>query len=85
LQKLQEQKEIAASGPVSGTVAPVFLVNVNSALELDKLLASLSVWPRMETDVIPLTTFDDRKQSLLSRFEGLKTQAREMSAVRGSQ
>jgi len=39
----------------------------------------------METDVIPLTTFDDRKQSLLPRLGELKVQAREMSAVRGSQ
>jgi hypothetical protein len=29
----------------------------------------------METDVIPLTTFDERRQSVLSKLEELKTQA----------
>ena len=77
--KLQEEKKIAAGGPVSGAVALALIVNAETAQELDEIITSLPVWPRMETEVTPLTTFDDRRQSLTARLEALKTQAREMS------
>ena len=73
--KLQEDKKILAGGPMSGAVALALIVAAESAQELDDLVTSLPVWPRMETDVIPLTTFDERRQSVLSKLEELKTQA----------
>jgi hypothetical protein len=83
--KLQEEKRILAGGPVSGTVALALFVNAESARELDDLITSLPAWPRMETEAIPLTSFDGRAQSLLPRLEKLKAQAREigMSAPGG--
>ena len=77
--KLQEEKKIAAGGPVSGSVALALIVNAESVQELDDLITSLPVWPRMETEVTPLTTFDARKHSLAARLEALKAQTREMS------
>ena len=38
---------------------------------------SLPVWPRMETEVIPLTTFDERRYSVLSKLEELKRKTSE--------
>ena len=83
--KLQEDKKILAGGPMSGAVALSLIVTAGSAQELDDLVTSLPVWPRMETDVIPLTTFDERRRSVLSILEELKTQASEtgMSKTRG--
>ena len=81
MQKLQGEKKIAAGGPVSGAVALALIVNAESAQELDDLITSLPVWPRMETEVTPLTTFDDRRQSLTARLEALKTQTGEMSTT----
>ena len=75
--KLQAEGKILAGGPVSGAVALALIVAAESALELDDLITSLAVWPRMETEAIPLTTFDARRQTLLSRIEELQTQARE--------
>ena len=75
--KLQEDKKILAGGPMSGAVALALIVTAGSAQELDDLITSLPVWPRMETEVIPLTTFDERRHSVLSKLEELKTQARE--------
>ena len=75
--KLQEDKRILAGGPSSGTVALALIVTAGSAQELDDLITSLPVWPRMETEVIPLSTFDERRHSALSKLEELKTQARE--------
>ena len=75
--KLQAEGKILAGGPVSGAVALVLIVAAESALELDDLITSLPIWPRMETEVIPLSTFDGRRQTLLSRIEELKARARE--------
>jgi len=75
--KLQEDKKILAGGPMSGSVALALIVTAGSAQELDDLITSLPVWPRMETAVIPLTTFDERRHSVLAKLEELKTQARE--------
>ena len=79
--KLQQEKKIAAGGPVSGAVALALIVNAETAQELDDIITSLPVWPRMETEVTPLTTFDARRQSLTARLEALKTQTREMSTA----
>ena len=76
--KLERDKKIVAGGPVSGAVALALIINAESAKELDDLITSLPVWPRMETDVTPLTSFDDRKQSVVVLREALQAQAREM-------
>ncbi len=85
--KLQEEKKILAGGPMSGAIALVLIVNAESAQELDNLITSLPIWPRMETQVVPLTTFDARMHSLLPRIAELKAQLREigMSAPGGDQ
>lgn len=74
--KLQDEKKILAGGPVSGAIGITMIVNAESARELDDVITSLPVWPRTEVEVTPLTTFEDREQSLLPRFEKLKAQAR---------
>src|SRR5215467_9965354 len=73
--KLQDQKKILAGGPISGTIGLALIVKADSAKELDDLVTGLPVWPRMETEVTPLTTFDDRALSVLSLYETLKAQA----------
>jgi hypothetical protein len=50
---------------VSGTIAIVFIVEVETVPELDHLLTRLAACPQMETEVTLLTTFDGRRQSLL--------------------
>jgi muconolactone delta-isomerase len=75
--RLQADKKILAGGPVSGAVALVLIVSAESARELDDLITSLPVWSRMETQVVPLTTFDDRIRSLLSRLDELRPQQTE--------
>jgi muconolactone delta-isomerase len=70
--KLQEEKKILAGGPMSGAIALALIVNAESAQELDDLITGLPIWPRMETQVTPLSTFDVRMRSLLPRLEQLK-------------
>ncbi len=74
--KLLREKKILAGGPVSGGVGLVLLVQADSPRELDDLISGLPVWPRMETEVTPLTTFEDRAQTVRSKLEQLRAQAK---------
>lgn len=76
--RLQDENRILAGGPINGAIGLVLVVNAQSARELDEVITSLPVWPRMEVEVTPLTTFEDRKQSVLPRLEKLKAQARKI-------
>ena len=67
--KLQDQHKILAGGPTSGAIGLALIVKADSARELDDLITGLPVWPRMETEVTPLTTFEDRALSIQSKLE----------------
>ena len=70
--RLESEKKIVAGGPLSGAIALSLIVSVESVQELDDLIISLPVWPRMETTVTPLSTFDVRIQAVRSRLEQLR-------------
>lgn len=66
--KLMDQKKILAGGPISGAIGLALIVNADSPRELDEVLTSLPVWPFMEVEVTPLTTFEDRAQTIQRRL-----------------
>jgi hypothetical protein len=70
--KMQEEKKILAGGPISGTIGLAMIVEAGSALELDELVESLPVWPRTETSITPLTTFEGRIQAIRPRLDHLR-------------
>ena len=70
--KLQEEKKILAGGPVSGAIALALVVRAESIQELDELIGSLPIWPRMETTVTSLTSFEGRMAALRPRVERLR-------------
>jgi len=70
--KLQEEKKILAGGPMSGTIGIAMILQADSAQELDELIENLPIWPRMETTVTPLTTFDGRIVAIRPGLERLK-------------
>jgi len=72
--RFEVERKIVAGGPLSGAVALSLIVSAESVQELDDLITSLPVWPRMETTVTPLTTFDFRIQAVRTRLEQLKSQ-----------
>jgi hypothetical protein len=73
--KLREEKKILAGGPISGTIGIAMIVEAASALELDGIVENLPVWPLMETNVTPLTTFEDRIRAISPRLERDKADA----------
>ncbi len=70
--KLLEEKKILAGGPVSGAIALAMIMRAESIQELDELIETLPIWPRMETTVIPLTSFEGRMVAVRPRLERLK-------------
>ena len=62
--ELQKERKIIAGGPEVGAIALSLILEAPSAPELDNMIASLPLWPRMETSVTPLTTFEDRQRSV---------------------
>ncbi len=70
--KLESENKILAGGPVAGAVALALIVSADSIRELDELITGLPVWPRMETVVTPLTTFEGRATSIRPRLEQLR-------------
>jgi len=74
--ELQKEQKIIAGGPESGSVALALIVQAASAAELDEVITSLPVWPRMETTVTLLTTFEDRRRSVDAVLEMVKSRAR---------
>jgi len=63
--KLLEEKKIAAGGPVGGAIALALVVRAESIQELE----SLTIWPLMQTTVIPLTSFEGRRAAGRRRLE----------------
>jgi muconolactone delta-isomerase len=53
---------------MSGAIGLALVVEADSARELDEVITGLPVWPRMETEVTPLSTFEDRALSIASRL-----------------
>jgi muconolactone delta-isomerase len=72
--RLEADKRFVAGGPLGGAIALALIVSAESAEQLDDLITSLPVWPRMETTVTPISTFDVRMQAVRTRIEQLKTQ-----------
>jgi muconolactone delta-isomerase len=57
---------------MSGTIGIALIIETGTVKELDELLTSLPVWTRMETTVIPLTTFADRAAAIEDRLRILQ-------------
>jgi muconolactone delta-isomerase len=74
-QQLQQEGKIVAGGRISGAIGLALVIDTDAPKELDELLTSLRLWPRMETTVTPLTTFSDRVSAVeagLNRYREAK-------------
>ncbi len=71
--QLEAGNKIVAGGPLGGSVALALIVRAEDNREVDRIVESLPVWPRMETTITPLISFDDRLQAVRTRLEQLRT------------
>jgi len=74
-EQLVAEKKIVAGGPVLGRIALRFIVEVESPQEVDQLVSSLPIWPLAENRVTSLVGFADRRRSVQTLLENLKSQA----------
>ncbi len=75
--KLEGERKILAGGPVGGSIGFAMIMEADSVQELDGLIESLPIWPRMKTTVVPLTSFDGRAAAVRPRLERLKSMLRD--------
>lgn len=71
-QQLTTQNRILAGGPISGAIGLAFIIRADTAKDIDDIVTSLPVWPRMVTHVTPLTTWSERANALRPRLERLR-------------
>jgi muconolactone delta-isomerase len=78
-EKLFADGHILAGGPVAGRIALRFIVDVDSALQLDQLVTSLPLWAIAETRVTALIEFGDRRGHVKALLQ-LKAQPQRLAA-----
>ena len=62
-----------SGGPVLGRVALRFIMEADSAENVDRMITSLPIWPLAETRVTPLIALDERREHLKEMLERLAT------------
>ncbi len=70
-EQLAREGRIVAGGPVAGRVALRFIVEVESAEQLDRLVSSLPLWAISETRVTSLIDFVARRTHIEALQQGL--------------
>jgi len=74
-ERLQSAGRIVAGGPLLGAIGFSFVARVGSATELETMLASLPLWSRARTRVVPLGSFASRHATARARLAVLKAAA----------
>lgn len=77
LQRLREAGRIVAGGPTAGGTAFAFILRAGSPDELDAALGALPLWPRCETKITPLVSFEQRLARAEERLLALRAKIAE--------
>ena len=78
--KLVADGKIVSGGPIAGQIGFALIIKAESAQEIDDVLEALPMWPRMITNITPLTTFEGREQVVKERLEAIKKRIAERKA-----
>jgi hypothetical protein len=68
LEKLSAAGLIVAGGPALASVGFAFIARASSPAELEEMVAGLPLWPRAQTRVVPLGTFESRAATIRNRL-----------------
>ena len=71
-EQLVQEGRIVAGGPVAGRIALRFIMDVESAQQLDKLVTSIPLWAIADTRVTPLIEFSDRRTHVQDLLQHMK-------------
>ena len=67
-QKLQAAGRILAGGTALAAVGFTFIARASSPQELEDMVAGLPLWPRAQTRIVPLGTFESRAATVQQRL-----------------
>jgi hypothetical protein len=67
-ERLRAEGRIVAGGPVLGAMAFTFVVRGESVRQVDELVSGLPFWPRAQTTVVPLGSFELRAAAVRQRL-----------------
>lgn len=68
LRHLRSEGQIISGGTFLGGAGFIFIARVGAPIELEELLGTLPLWPRAQTRVVPLGTFETRAASVRERL-----------------
>jgi muconolactone delta-isomerase len=71
-EQLVQEGRILAGGPVAGRIALRFIMDVESAQQLDKLVSSIPLWAIADTRVTPLIELNDRRTHVQDLLQHMK-------------
>ena len=80
-QKLTNAGRIIAGGTALAAVGFTFIARADSPQELEDMVASLPLWARAQTRVVPLGTFESRAASVRQRLAQARTRPQETVAA----
>jgi hypothetical protein len=84
LAALRAAGKILAGGALLAATGFAFIVRVASPQELEEMVGGLPLWPRSQTSVIPLGSFEDRAATVRTRLQGVRAAAQENGAPRAA-
>lgn len=74
-ERLAASGKILAGGPQLGAMGFTFIARAENTQQLESIVATLPLWPRAQTTVIPLASFSDRLTTVRHRLHTLKASA----------
>jgi hypothetical protein len=67
-ERLVASGKIVAGGPLLGTTTFSFILRAESAQEAEAMVTSLPFWPRTQTSLVPLGSFEQRAAAVRQRL-----------------
>lgn len=80
-ERLVAQGHILAGGPLLAGMGFSFVLRATSAAQVEALVATLPLWPRAQTTVVPLASFGERTASVRERLATLKARLTETAST----
>jgi muconolactone delta-isomerase len=70
-EELAKERKILSGGPVAGRIALRFMMEADSAEQVDRMVTSLPLWPLSDTRVTPLITLAERREHVKALLESM--------------
>ncbi|HEV8286255.1 MAG TPA: muconolactone Delta-isomerase family protein [Chitinophagaceae bacterium] len=82
--KLKKERKIIGGGPIAGQIGFALIIEAETVQEIDEILESMPIWPRMKTTVTLLTSFEGREVAVKNRLEAIRKRMAERKAQQPS-